>query len=63
MSKIRKAVTAALSAAVAAGLASLQAAGTVDRDSITQAVGAAVAAGLLAGIAVYAAPKNAEPTR
>jgi hypothetical protein len=57
MSRISKAL-AALAAGVAAALASLQAAGHVDSDTVAQAVGAGVAAALIAGIATYAAPKN-----
>jgi electron transfer flavoprotein alpha/beta subunit len=60
VARIRKALAAALAAGVTAALASLQAAGHVDSDTVTQAVGAGVAAALLAGIATYAA-KNAPP--
>src|SRR6185295_12623985 len=61
LARIKKAIAAALAAGIAGALASLQAAGHVDSNTIAQAVGAGVAAALVAGIATYAAPKNAEP--
>lgn len=61
--RISKALGAARGGFVAGAGAYLAAAGKLDVKTVAEAIGAGVAAALIAGIATYAAPKNAEPLR
>jgi uncharacterized membrane protein YjjB (DUF3815 family) len=56
MARVRKALVAAVTAGLAAGIAVLIKAGTVDNDTIGQAVGAFAVAAIAAGLATWKVP-------
>ncbi len=56
MARVRKALVAAVTAGLAAGIAVLVKAGTVDNTTIGQAVGAFAVAAIAAGLATWKVP-------
>jgi len=59
MARVRKALVAAVTAGLAAGIAVLIKAGTIDDTTISQAVGAFAVAAIAAGLATWKVPNAA----